>query len=61
MGQLLQESTNESVHAMKKAISDSLAEARDLTQQARKFSRFALLSSIAVLIGFVLLIVKVVS
>lgn len=54
MGSLMQESTNELVQAMKKMISDSLAEARDLTQQTRRFSRFALVSSIAILIGFVL-------
>ena len=51
MAKLLQESTNESIHAMKKMISDSLAEARDLMQQARKFSRFALSSSAAILTG----------
>ena len=51
MAKLLQESTNESIHAMKKMISDSLAEARDLMQQARKFSRFALSSSVAILSG----------
>ncbi|HAT4425565.1 conjugal transfer protein TraM [Legionella pneumophila serogroup 1] len=54
MARLLQESTRESVHAVKKMISDSLAEARYLTQQARKFSQFTLISSIAILIGIVL-------
>ncbi|AMV15287.1 TPA: conjugal transfer protein TraM [Legionella pneumophila] len=54
MSKLLQESTSESVRTMKKMISDSLTEACDLTQQARRFSRFSLLSSIAILIGFVL-------
>ncbi|AMQ28668.1 TPA: conjugal transfer protein TraM [Legionella pneumophila] len=54
MSKLLQESTSESVRTMKKMISDSLTEACDLTQQARRFSRFPLLSSIAILIGFVL-------
>ncbi len=49
MSRLLQESTSESVHAMKKMVSDSLAEARALTQQTRKFSRFALLSSATIL------------
>lgn len=54
MARLLQESTRESVHAVKKMISDSLAEARYLTQQARKFSQFTMISSIAILIGIVL-------
>ncbi len=54
MAILLQEFSSESVHAMKKMISDSLAEACYLTQQTRKLSRFALFSSIAILIGFVL-------
>lgn len=54
MARLLQDSTRESVHAVKKMISDSLAEARYLTQQARKFSQFTLISSIAILIGIVL-------
>ena len=51
MARLLQESTNESACAMKKMMSDSLAEARDMTQQTRKFSRFALLSSVVILAG----------
>lgn len=50
MTRLLQQITNESVQTMKKIISDSLAEAHDLAQQTRKFSRFALLSSAAILI-----------
>lgn len=58
MAKLLQKSTSESVNAMKKMISDSLAEARDLTQQERKFSRFALFSSIAILIGSCLLMLS---
>lgn len=49
MASLLQESTIESVQSMKKMISDSLAEAHDLTLQTRKFSRFALLSLVAIL------------
>lgn len=55
MANLLQESTSESVQTMKKMISDSLAEARDLTQQTRKLSRVALLSS-AVIFGSCLFI-----
>jgi hypothetical protein len=55
MARLLQESTNESVQAMRKMVSDSLVEARGLAQQTRKFSRFALLSSMAILNGFVLM------
>ncbi|CZO82867.1 MULTISPECIES: conjugal transfer protein TraM [Legionella] len=42
---LLQESTKESVEAMKKLISDSLIEAHSLTQKTQKFGRFALVSS----------------
>ena len=49
MAKLLRESTSESAHAIKKMILDSLAEARDLAQQSRKFSRFALLSSAGML------------
>jgi|TARA_Y100000588_G_scaffold391863_1_gene501792 ElaB/YqjD/DUF883 family membrane-anchored ribosome-binding protein len=51
MARLMQESTNEAVRAMKKMISDSLAEAQDLAHQTRKFSRVALASSAAILIG----------
>ena len=54
MAKLLQESTNESIQTIKKMIDDSLAEARDLTQQARKFSWFVLLSSVVILAGSVL-------
>lgn len=45
IAKLLQESTRESIHAMKKLISDSLIEAHSLTQKTQKFSRFALVSS----------------
>lgn len=48
MGRLLRESTNESVQAMQKVISDSLAEARVLTHQTRKFSFFMLGSILAI-------------
>ncbi|HAU3761204.1 MULTISPECIES: hypothetical protein [Legionella] len=47
MARLLQESTRESVQSMKKMISDSLIEAHIMAQQTQKFSRFALLSSVA--------------
>ena len=50
MIRLFQQFTNESVQAMKKMISDSLIEAHDLAQQTRRFSRFALWSSAAILI-----------
>jgi hypothetical protein len=43
MARLLQESTGEAVAAMKKMISDSLAEVQNKIQQTRKYSRFALL------------------
>lgn len=49
MAKLLRDSTSESVQAMKKMIADSLAEAQKITEQTRKFSRFALLATIAVL------------
>jgi hypothetical protein len=49
MAKLLQESTGEQAQAMKKMISDSLAEARDLTHQTRKFSWWALGASAAML------------
>ena len=49
MVRLWQESTSESVQVMKKMISGSLTEARDLTEQTCKFSRIALLSSAAIL------------
>lgn len=55
MARLLQESTSESVHTMKKIISESLTEARELTQQARRFGWFAL-SSAAILTGCCLFI-----
>ena len=51
MSRLLQESTYESVQVMKKMISDSLVEARGLEQRTRKFSRFALFSTAAILSG----------
>lgn len=42
---LLQESTRESIQAIKELISDSLIEAHSLTQKTQKFSRLALISS----------------
>lgn len=42
---ILQESSKDSVQAMKKLISDSLIEVHSLTQKTQKFSRFALVSS----------------
>ncbi|WP_131780604.1 conjugal transfer protein TraM [Legionella bozemanae] len=56
MSKLIHDSTNESIEAMKNMISSSLAEARDITQQARIFSRYALLSSTVILIGSCLFI-----
>lgn len=49
MTRLLQEFTNESIQSIKNIISDSLTDARDFAQQTRKFSRFALLSSVTIL------------
>lgn len=55
MIRLFQESSQESVYAMKKMISNSLTEAQDLAYQARKLNRFSLLSSaILIGVGFVL-------
>lgn len=51
MARLLQESTNESVQAMKKLILAALSETHDLTLQTRRFSRFTLLLSTAMLIA----------
>lgn len=49
MDSLMQESTNELVQVMKKMLSDSLAEARDLSRQTKKFGWFVLLLSILML------------
>ena len=57
MVRLLQDSTRESVQVIKKMISDSLAEAQDLAQQTRKYSWFALLSSVTILFASFLYVV----
>lgn len=49
MARLLLESTNISVQSMERMISDSLAEARDLSQQTKKFGWFMLISSVVIL------------
>jgi hypothetical protein len=49
MARLLLESTNVSVQSMERMISDSLAEARDLLQQTKKFGWFMLVSSVVIL------------
>lgn len=49
MARLLLESTNISVQSMERMISDSLAEARDLSQQTKKFGWFMLVSSVVIL------------
>lgn len=49
MARLLLESTNMSVQSMERMISDSLAEARDLLQQTKKFGWFMLVSSVVIL------------
>lgn len=51
MSRLLQESTNESMQAMKSMFLDSIAEACELAQKSRKFSWIALCSSTAILFG----------
>lgn len=50
MARLLQESTSESIQVIQKMISDKLTDAYDVTQQIKKFSRFALLSSAVMLV-----------
>ena len=49
MARLLLESTNTSVQAMERMISDSLTKARDLSQQTKKFAWFMLVSSVVLL------------
>ena len=49
MARLLLESTNISVQSMERMISDSLKEARDLSQQTKKFGWFMLVSSVLIL------------
>lgn len=49
MARLLLESTNISVQSMERMISDSLTEARDLSQQTKKFGWFMLVSSVLIL------------
>ncbi len=49
MARLLLESTNISVQSMERMISDSLTEARDLSQQTKKFGWFMLVSSVLML------------
>ena len=49
MARLLLESTNISVQSMERMISDSLREARDLSQQTKKFGWFMLVSSVVIL------------
>ncbi|HAU1711841.1 TPA: conjugal transfer protein TraM [Legionella pneumophila] len=49
MNKILREATNEFVYVMKNVISDSLTEAKDLTQQTRKANRFTLLASVTIL------------
>lgn len=49
MNKILREATNEFVHVIKNVISDSLTEAKNLTQQTRKANRFTLLTSVTIL------------
>jgi hypothetical protein len=49
MAKLLLESTNASVQSVERMISVSLAEARDLSQQAKKFAWLMLVSSVVIL------------
>ncbi|HHF7368221.1 TPA: conjugal transfer protein TraM [Legionella bozemanae] len=56
IARLMQDSSNESIQTMKIMMSASLAEARDMAQQVRKLTWFALLSSTVILIGSCLII-----
>lgn len=49
MARLLLESTNISVQSVERMISDSLTEARDLSQQTKKFGWSMLVSSVVIL------------
>lgn len=49
MDKILRQATSESALLMKNLISNSLTEARDLTQQTRKTNQFTLLSSVVML------------
>ncbi|MFO3020310.1 conjugal transfer protein TraM [Legionella pneumophila serogroup 1] len=49
MNKILREATNEFVYVMKNVVSDSLTEAKDLTQQTRKANRFTLSASVTIL------------
>lgn len=49
MARLLLESTNISVQSMERVISNSLTEARDLSQQTKKFGWLMLVSSVVIL------------
>ncbi|HHR1366094.1 TPA: conjugal transfer protein TraM [Legionella pneumophila] len=52
MAKLLLESTNRSVQSVERMISNSLTEARDLSQKTKKFGWLILVSSVAVLAAF---------
>lgn len=58
MDKILKQATSEFTHVIKNLISDSLAEARDLTQQTRKYNQFWLTGSIIVCLLFSLLLLK---
>jgi len=60
MSKLFQESTNEFTKVVKEMIRDTLDEAHDLTHQARRTSRFAVISSTAIVFSsciFILLLI----
>ena len=52
MARLLLESTNRSVQSVERMISNSLTEARDLSQKTKKFGWLILVSSVVVLAAF---------
>jgi len=49
MNKILKEATIEFVHVIKNVISDSLTEAKDLTQQSSKANRFTWVTSVAIM------------
>ncbi|WP_133140685.1 conjugal transfer protein TraM [Legionella genomosp. 1] len=58
MDKILKQATSEFTHVIKNLISDSLTEARGLTQQTRKYNQFCLASSIIVCLLFLLFLLK---
>ena len=58
MDKILKQATSEFTHVIKNLISDSLTEARDLTQQTRKYNQLWLAGSIILCLLFLLFLLK---